>query len=302
MWACVQDKHQPKMNAGIVIKTNANQRYATSAISSFVMKEAASRAGVGVQEFAVRQDAMCGSTIGPILSTSMGLRTVDVGLAQLRCVMVGGGSVRAAPLSPILIVFARVHVCVQHALHSRDVRLRGRRVVRAAVRDVLFGVCDDRRPHHACGLAVAGGLPMHVEYPFRVAYSLDGIASSTVCSVSHDPPSTTRMVPVTYDAAGDARYSTALPMSSRDPSLCKGISLVNRSNKLGATKPPARAMRQDSRCDHSTTNENRQPQRTQSVHAFCLCDGSRCHAVDTHAIHPLHSNAAAAYSSRGPTQ
>ena len=46
--AC-QDKHQPKLNGGIVVKTNANQRYATSAVSSFILKEAARRSGVAVQ-------------------------------------------------------------------------------------------------------------------------------------------------------------------------------------------------------------------------------------------------------------
>ncbi len=35
------------------------------------------------QEFAVRQDSACGSTIGPIIATSLGVRTVDVGIAQL---------------------------------------------------------------------------------------------------------------------------------------------------------------------------------------------------------------------------
>jgi hypothetical protein len=54
------------------------------------------------QEFAVRQDSVCGSTIGPILSTSLGIRTVDIGVAQLRwvwgvhaghvCVCGGGGA------------------------------------------------------------------------------------------------------------------------------------------------------------------------------------------------------------------
>jgi aspartyl aminopeptidase len=36
-----------------------------------------------IQEFVMRQDMGCGSTIGPILATSLGMRTVDVGVAQL---------------------------------------------------------------------------------------------------------------------------------------------------------------------------------------------------------------------------
>ena len=44
-----EDRHQPKLNRGTVIKTNDNQRYATNAESGFVVRELARRAGVGVQ-------------------------------------------------------------------------------------------------------------------------------------------------------------------------------------------------------------------------------------------------------------
>jgi len=77
--------HQPKMNAGIVIKNNANQRYATNSISAFVVRELGMKADipVQVQEFVVRNDCPCGSTIGPRLSTNTGIRTVDIGMPQL---------------------------------------------------------------------------------------------------------------------------------------------------------------------------------------------------------------------------
>jgi len=58
-------------------------RYATTSLSSFLLKQVARRAGVPIQEFVVRQDMGCGSTIGPILSQRTGMRTVDVGLPQL---------------------------------------------------------------------------------------------------------------------------------------------------------------------------------------------------------------------------
>jgi Aminopeptidase I zinc metalloprotease (M18) len=44
-----EDKHAPKMNKGVVVKTNANQRYATSAVSSFLLKQVAACAGVPLQ-------------------------------------------------------------------------------------------------------------------------------------------------------------------------------------------------------------------------------------------------------------
>jgi aspartyl aminopeptidase len=72
------------MNHGMVIKTNSNQRYATNGISGFIIREIARRAGLPpVQEFVVRQDCACGSTIGPIISANTGIRTIDMGCPQL---------------------------------------------------------------------------------------------------------------------------------------------------------------------------------------------------------------------------
>lgn len=75
-------RHGPKLHGGVVIKTNVNQRYATTAITSAMFKEFAKIAGCPVQEFVVRQDCGCGSTIGPIVAGATGLRTVDVGAPQ----------------------------------------------------------------------------------------------------------------------------------------------------------------------------------------------------------------------------
>ncbi|KAI0049635.1 peptidase M18, aminopeptidase I [Auriscalpium vulgare] len=77
-----EDNHKPRMNAGIVIKTNAKQRYASDAIGSFVVKKLVEKRQGKVQEFEVRNDMACGSTVGPFLS-KLGLRTVDVGNAML---------------------------------------------------------------------------------------------------------------------------------------------------------------------------------------------------------------------------
>ncbi|RLN45255.1 hypothetical protein BBJ29_002529 [Phytophthora kernoviae] len=78
-----EQNHRPAIHAGPVIKYNANERYSTSGTSAFLMKELAHRHNVDVQEFVVRQDTGCGSTIGPIMSTRTGIRTIDVGVAQL---------------------------------------------------------------------------------------------------------------------------------------------------------------------------------------------------------------------------
>jgi len=78
-----EDHHRPMLHNGLVIKHNANQRYATSSVSSFLLSEIAKRHNIVVQRFAVRNDMSCGSTIGPILSANCGIRTVDVGVPQL---------------------------------------------------------------------------------------------------------------------------------------------------------------------------------------------------------------------------
>ncbi|XP_030494094.2 probable aspartyl aminopeptidase [Cannabis sativa] len=78
-----EENHQPKLHGGLVIKTNANQRYATNSITSFLFREIASKHKIPTQDFVVRNDMGCGSTIGPILASGVGIRTVDVGAPQL---------------------------------------------------------------------------------------------------------------------------------------------------------------------------------------------------------------------------
>ena len=75
--------HQPKMHQGVVVKHNANQRYATTAVTATLFRECAAAEGIPTRDFVVRNDMGCGSTIGPILSTNLGIRTVDVGVPQL---------------------------------------------------------------------------------------------------------------------------------------------------------------------------------------------------------------------------
>lgn len=74
------DNHGPRLNRGPVIKVNANQRYATTSESSALFRDLAERAGVPVQTFVSRADMECGSTIGPITSAEVGVKTLDVGV------------------------------------------------------------------------------------------------------------------------------------------------------------------------------------------------------------------------------
>jgi aspartyl aminopeptidase len=75
--------HRPRMHGGVVIKYNSNQRYATSSRSAAIIKTLAIQENIPIQEFMVRNDSPCGSTIGPIVSAKLGISTVDIGLPQL---------------------------------------------------------------------------------------------------------------------------------------------------------------------------------------------------------------------------
>lgn len=73
-------KHGPLLNAGPVIKFNTNQRYATNSESSAFFRRVCAEAGVPVQSFVMRSDMACGSTIGPIVATDLGVSTIDIGI------------------------------------------------------------------------------------------------------------------------------------------------------------------------------------------------------------------------------
>ena len=75
--------NKPKMNKGIVIKYNANQKYTTDAVSAAVFKQICDRAEVPYQEFVNRSDMPGGSTLGNISNAHVSLNSVDIGLAQL---------------------------------------------------------------------------------------------------------------------------------------------------------------------------------------------------------------------------
>lgn len=78
-----EENHRPAMHKGLVIKENCNIRYATNALTSFMINEIAKKHGIATQKFVIRNDMGCGSTVGPILSANCGIRTVDVGVPQL---------------------------------------------------------------------------------------------------------------------------------------------------------------------------------------------------------------------------
>ncbi|HAA43930.1 MAG: aminopeptidase 2 [Halomonas sp. 54_146] len=74
--------HGPAINGGPVIKVNASQRYATNSVTGALFRDVCREADVPVQSFVTRADMGCGSTIGPITATELGVPTIDVGVPQ----------------------------------------------------------------------------------------------------------------------------------------------------------------------------------------------------------------------------
>ncbi len=76
-------EHAPIVGHGPAIKINVNQRYATSADTAAIFARSCADAGVPWQTFVSRNNVPCGSTIGPLTATRLGVATVDVGVPQL---------------------------------------------------------------------------------------------------------------------------------------------------------------------------------------------------------------------------
>ena len=98
------DNHGPLLNHGVVIKLNANQRYASNSETSAIFRKLAADEDIPVQAFVVRSDMACGSTIGPLTAAEIGVRTLDVGVPQwaMHSIRETAGTADAFNLSRVL--------------------------------------------------------------------------------------------------------------------------------------------------------------------------------------------------------
>lgn len=75
--------HQPLLNAGPLLKHNANLRYTTDAAGTALWRRACAAAGVPTQDFVSNNSVSCGSTIGPMTAERLGLVMCDIGIPLL---------------------------------------------------------------------------------------------------------------------------------------------------------------------------------------------------------------------------
>jgi len=99
--------HQPRIGNGPVIKTNANQAYATDAVTAGLFATLCAEVGVEPQHFVTRSDLACGSTIGPITAARLGVRAVDVGnpMLSMHSCREMAGTADVAPMIAVLAAF-----------------------------------------------------------------------------------------------------------------------------------------------------------------------------------------------------
>ncbi len=100
-------KHSPHINKGVVIKINANQRYASNSVTISKFMNSAKSINEPLQNFVTRSDMGCGSTIGPITATRLGIETIDIGLPTLgmHSIRELAGNADAHSLYKILVAF-----------------------------------------------------------------------------------------------------------------------------------------------------------------------------------------------------
>jgi len=82
-----KDRHDPQhtllMGQGVVLKYNAQQKYASDARTAGQVIALCKKHKIPYQSFVNRGDIACGSTIGPVYAHVTGMATVDIGIPQL---------------------------------------------------------------------------------------------------------------------------------------------------------------------------------------------------------------------------
>ncbi|KAF7588535.1 hypothetical protein BBP40_005524 [Aspergillus hancockii] len=77
------ENHAPRLNVGVAVSADSNGHMTTDSVSYGFIKRVADRCGSTLQVFHIRNDSRSGGTIGPMISSRIGMRAIDVGIPQL---------------------------------------------------------------------------------------------------------------------------------------------------------------------------------------------------------------------------
>lgn len=77
------ENHAPRLNTGIAIQADPNGHTTTDSVSTAFLQRVADKCDAKLQVFQIRNDSRSGGTVGPMLSSAMGMRAIDAGLPQL---------------------------------------------------------------------------------------------------------------------------------------------------------------------------------------------------------------------------
>lgn len=77
------ENHAPHLNVGVAISADSNGHMTTDSVSTAILQRCAEKADAKLQVFQIRNDSRSGGTVGPMLSSALGVRAIDAGLAQL---------------------------------------------------------------------------------------------------------------------------------------------------------------------------------------------------------------------------
>ncbi|MTI13562.1 M18 family aminopeptidase [Sansalvadorimonas verongulae] len=108
--------HGPMLNEGVVIKINAKQRYATTSETSSLIRDLYAKEDLPIQAFVGRTDMGCGSTIGPLTASELGVRTLDIGLPTfgMHSIRELAGTEDAVALAKVLTRFFKTESVIPH--------------------------------------------------------------------------------------------------------------------------------------------------------------------------------------------
>jgi aminopeptidase I len=77
------ENHAPRLNVGLVVCADSNGHMTTDSVSTALLTRVAEKSDSKLQVFMIRNDSRSGGTVGPMLSSAMGVRAIDAGIPQL---------------------------------------------------------------------------------------------------------------------------------------------------------------------------------------------------------------------------